>query len=218
MKIDIVSDVVCPWCYIGKRRLEKALQTRPLATEPEISWQPFQLNPHMPAGGMERTAYLEAKYGTADRARRHYGAIGRAGREEGIDFRFDLIRRMPNTVNSHRLIRFAGLHGLQNAVAEGLFLAYFTEGRDIGDVQVLAAIGAEAGLAPGDVTLYLESDEDTAYINREDRRIRDLGISAAPCFVIGGKYAVSGAQAPEVFHQIFDLVREERNSLAAAAE
>ncbi len=218
MRIDIVADMACPWCYIGKRRLEKALQSRPLASEPEIGWQPFQINPNMPAGGMERTAYLEAKYGAADRARRHYGAISRAGREENIDFRFDLIRRTPNTVNSHRLIHFAGSHGLQNLVVEGLFRAYFTQGRDIGDVQVLAAIGAEAGLAPGDLTLYLESGKDSTYISREGRRIRDLGVTAAPCFVIGDRYAVSGAQAPEIFHQIFDLVREERNSLAAAAE
>lgn len=210
MRIDIISDTVCPWCFIGKRRLEQAVNTKPPFEALEIAWQPYQLNPDMPAQGMEHHSYMSAKFGSPERAGRQFAVIERAGADQGIEFRFDRIEHIPNTVNSHRLIHYAGLNGDQDAVVEALFCAYFIEGRNIGDVTVLADIAAAAGLGGDAVGRYLESDQDTGYIVGEDRRIRALGVSGAPCFVIEGKYAVSGAQSAEIFHQIFDLVREER--------
>lgn len=216
VRIDIVSDTICPWCYIGKRRLERALNAGPSPIDAEIGWHSFQLNPDMPSAGMERDAYLDAKFGGVQRARRQYGVIGKAGREEGIEFRFDLIRHTPNTVESHRLVHYSGLHGCQDAVMEALFRAYLIEGRNIGDLRELVEIGVEAGLERAVVLRYLESDRDTGFILGEDERIRNLGVSGVPCFVVERRYAVSGAQSPEVFRQIFDLVREERKSPAAA--
>ena len=218
MRIEIVSDTICPWCFIGKRRLEEALSTRPRREVVEIIWRPFQLNPDMPAEGMERHAYLEAKFGGAARARRQYGVIDQTGRDQGIHFRFDLIQRTPNTVDSHRLIHFSSLHGRQDAVVEALFRAYFTQGRDIGDVAELDAIAAQAGLDRDAVTRYLRSGEDAEQIVQEGERIRRLGVNSVPCFVVEGEYAVSGAQSVEVFQQIFDLVREQDADTPAAAE
>lgn len=214
MKIDIISDTICPWCFIGKRRLERALAQRP-QERLEISWRPFQLNPEMPRDGMDRQSYLAAKFGGPDRARHQYGRIEEAGASEGIAFRFDLIRRTPNTVNSHRLVHFAGEHGLQDAMVESLFRAYFIEGRDIGDREVLEEIAVTAGLpAEAAARRFLEGDAQREEVLAADERARVLGVSGVPCFIIEGKYAVSGAQSPEVFFQIFDLVREE----AAMAE
>ncbi len=217
MRIDIISDTICPWCFIGKRRFERALSGRPGLGALEIIWRPFQLNPDMPAQGMERRAYLDAKFGSPERAGRQQGVIDQTGREQGINFRFDLIRRTPNTIHSHRLIRFSAARGRQDAVVEALFRAYLTEGRDIGDVKVLGAIAAEAGLDRKAAIGYLESDEDRRLISEEDQRVRGLGVNGVPCFVVDGKYAVSGAQPPEVFHQIFDLAREELEEIATAA-
>ena len=215
MKIDIISDTICPWCFIGKRRLEQALKTRPQA-DLEISWQPFQLNPDMPADGMEREAYLAAKFSGRDRAGRAYQTIAQAGGERGINFRFDRIRRTPNTVNSHRLIHRAGKKGVHDDVVEALFRVYFQDGRDIGDTEVLADVAAGAGLERDDILDYLRSDEDAAYIRVEDDRVRLQGVNSVPCFVIEDKYAVSGAQSPEVFHQLFDLVSQNADADAAA--
>ena len=216
MKIDIISDTICPWCFIGKRRLEQALGTHPPPEDVEINWQPFQLNPDMPAHGMDRGAYLTANFIGRESAGREFEVIDRAGRDHDIEFRFDLIRRTPNTVNSHRLIHFAGAHGARDAVVEALFRAYFTAGRDIGDVEQLASIAAQAGLDRDAVTRYLNSTEDVQLIARQDARSRALGIDGAPCFMVDGKYAVAGAQTPEVFYRIFDLVREDRVFTAAA--
>ncbi|MCH7930535.1 MAG: DsbA family oxidoreductase, partial [Proteobacteria bacterium] len=145
MQIEIVSDVICPWCFIGKRRLERALAARP-GLDVETTWRPFQLNPDMPPEGMERQSYLAAKFGSADRAAQLYAEISKAGAVEGIDFAFDRIARTPNTIDAHRLIRFAGGDGAQDAVSELLFRRYFLDGADLGDRERLAEIGAEAGL------------------------------------------------------------------------
>lgn len=216
MRIEIVSDTICPWCFIGKRRLERALDARPRPQAVEIAWQPFQLDPDMPAEGMERHAYLEARFGSLERARRQYRVIEQTGRDLGIHFRFDLIQRTPNSLDSHRLIHYSGLHGRQDAVVEALFLAYFTQGRDIGDVAELGAIAAQAGLDRSAVTRYLRSGEDAGQIVQAGERVRRRGINSVPCFVVEGEYAVSGAQSPEVFQQIFDLVREQEDVPAAA--
>jgi predicted DsbA family dithiol-disulfide isomerase len=213
MKIDIISDTICPWCFIGKRRLERALAQRPQEIL-DISWQPFQLNPDMPRDGMDRESYLAAKFGGQDRARQQYGRIAETGASEGIAFRFDLIRRTPNTVNSHRLIHFAGGYGKQDAMVERLFRAYFLEGCDIGNTEVLTELATAAGMPTDATRRFLEGDAQRDEVLAADEKVRVLGITGVPCFIIEGKYAVSGAQSPEVFFQIFDLVREER----AAAE
>ncbi|MBM3487180.1 MAG: DsbA family oxidoreductase [Alphaproteobacteria bacterium] len=214
MKIDVIVDTICPWCYIGKRRLDRALATRPeLAVE--IGWRPFQLNPEMPAGGRDRKSYLAQKFCGIERARQRYVSITEAGAQEGIDFQFDRIERTPNTIASHRLILRAGRAGLQAAAIDGVFDAYFTQGRDIGDANVLAEIGAAAGLDPASLRAYLDGEDDVEHIVAEDEMARSIGIGGVPCFIIDRKYAVSGAQAPEVFHQVFDLVLQDRREVAA---
>ena len=219
MKIDIISDTICPWCFIGKRRLERALAQRP-QERVEIAWRPFQLNPDMPREGMDRQSYLATKFGGADRAKRQYGRIEEAGESEGIGFRFDLIGRTPNTVNSHRLVHFARGRGRQDEVVEGLFRAYFLEGRDVGDLDVLTGIAEAAGLPAAETRAFLAGDEQRDEILAADVHVRLLGVTGVPCFIIEDKYAVSGAQSPEVFFQIFDLVREENaeSQDAAASE
>ncbi len=204
MRIDIISDVVCPWCFIGKRRLEKALALRP-ELAPEITWRPFQLNPDMPEEGMPRAEYIASKFGDSAHSRRIHQTIAEAGASVGIDFAFDRIRRSPNTRNAHRLVRFATKRGLGGAVVDRLFRGYFIEGRDVGDHAVLAEIAAEAGLERDAALAFLKSSEDREAIIAEDRNARRLGINAVPCFIFAGQYAISGAQEPEFFLPVFDL-------------
>ncbi len=214
MIVDVIVDTVCPWCYVGKVRFEKALAMRP-GHAVEIGWRPFQLNPNIPSEGKDRRAYLSEKFGGIDRARQRYAVIGDAGREEGIDFRFDRIERTPNTVDSHRLIAFARRDGRQDAMVDALFRAYFTDGRDIGEIEVLAEIASRTGLDRDAARDYLRSDEDRATIIAEDEMARRLGVNGVPCYIIDRKYAVSGAQSPEVFLRIFDLARHEERGIAA---
>jgi predicted DsbA family dithiol-disulfide isomerase len=212
MLIDIISDTICPWCFIGKRRLERALT---LAPQPgvQVAWHPFQLNPDMPSEGMERKAYLRLKFGD-ERGSDAYDAIQEAGAGEGIEFNFDGIRRTPNTLLSHRAVRYAGQFGLQHPVVEALFQAYFTDGRDVGDPLTVLEVGAEAGLERGPLAEYLESEAGIAEVTDEDAMARRMGVQGVPCFIFERKYVVSGAQSPELFLQVFDLVNKE----AAAAE
>lgn len=206
IRIDIVSDVVCPWCYIGKRRLERALAAEPPGAV-EVGWRPFQLNPEMPPEGMSRKDYLRAKFGDADGGDRYRHVIA-AGLEEGIPFAFDRMERTPNTVRAHRLNRFAERAGRQDAVVEALFLAYFAQARDVGDADVLVDVAAGCGLDAAAVRAYLLSDEDAETIREEDAYARKIGINGVPCFVVDRKFMVSGAQPPEVFAQVFRRVRE----------
>jgi predicted DsbA family dithiol-disulfide isomerase len=207
MRIDIVSDAVCPWCFIGKRRLERALAQSP-QTDLEIGWRPFQLNPEMPAEGMERQAYLRAKFG--DRAGGDmYANVRAAGAEEGIPFAFDRIKRTPNTLLAHRFIRRAAALGRQNDIVEALFRAYFLDGQDIGAVATLVDIARATGLDAAETEKYLQSDEDAETVRAEDAYAREIGISGVPCFIVERKYAVSGAQPPEVLQDVFERVRRE---------
>jgi len=202
MHIDIVADVVCPWCYIGKRRLEGALAQRPgLAVT--RSWRAFQLNPDLPVEGVSHGLYLAAKFGRAQKARRAHAALAAAGRREGIAFAFERIGRAPNTLRAHRLIRFAA--GAADAVVEALFRAYFLCGLDIGDIDAVAAIAERAGLDGLAVRRYLAGEAGAAEVREEDRRARRLGIHAVPCFVLEREYAISGAQEPEMFLSLFDV-------------
>ena len=216
MIIDIVSDAICPWCYIGKRRLEKALL---LAPQPElqIGWRPFQLNPDMPRDGMDRQEYLRLKFG--DRGGGNmYQAVEDAGRGEGIPFAFDRIRRTPNTILAHRLIRYAQREGHQEEAVETLFRAYFTEGATIGEIDTLVGLSEAMKLDPAAVRAFLESDAEEEAIRAEDKFARQIGIQGVPCFIIDRKYAVSGAQPPEAFLEIFELAKKEAAGENASAD
>ena len=210
ISIDVYSDVVCPWCYIGKRKLEQALLR--LGEENEAvtpNWRAFQLNPDMPAAGVARKEYVAAKFGGPERAREIYARVTAAGSEVGIAFEFDKIERQPNTINAHRLIAYAGFKGQQDAVMEALFRGFFLEFRDIGDVAILSDIAAGAGLERAAVYAYLASDQGTQAVQQEDAVARQLGISGVPFFVFGGKYAVSGAQPPDTLVAAYRQAAEE---------
>ena len=204
MRIDIYSDTACPWCFIGKRRLERALAARD-DIDVSLKWHAFQLNPDMPEGGMAREHYLAAKFGGPERAARVYATIARAGHAERIPFNFETIARMPNTIQSHRLVRFADRFGMQNAVVEALFKAFFFDGEDIGEDMALLRIALRVGLARDATVAFLAGEEERGVIVAEDLRARRMGISAVPCFVVNGEYAISGAQEPEAFFPLFDL-------------
>lgn len=206
MRIDIVSDVICPWCYIGKRRLAKALQGRP-ELEPEITWHPFQLNPDMPPEGMARESYLTAKFGAREHAGRIYENITQVGAALGIPFAFDRIKITPNTRDAHRVIRFASAAGKADPVVEALFKAYFIDGRNLGDRTALAEVAGGAGLDREEVARHLASDAAVEEVLAEDMSARRIGINAVPCFIFERKYVVSGAQEPEFFSPLFDLLK-----------
>ena len=208
MRIDVYSDTICPWCFIGKRRLERALAERP---QPDLAltWRPFQLNPEMPPAGMDRPRYLELKFGGAAGAREVYDQVRQAGRSEDIDFAFESIERTPNTLNSHRLIRYAGPAGRQDEVVQALFDSYFLAARDLGDREVLVAAAEAAGLDPAEARAYLESDEDAQAVLAEDARARQIGIQGVPTYILNDQYVLSGAHPPEVLFHMFELGRQE---------
>ena len=208
MYVDVFSDTICPWCYVGKRRLERALKARPMPGL-AIRWRAFQLNPSMPADGMDRRAYIEAKFGGQDRARAIWEAVRTAGAGEGIEFSFDRIKRTPSTLQSHRLVRFAAGSGRQDAILEAIFHAYFIEGRNIGDRVVLVDIAAATGLDRQGAADFLDDDAETDTVLGEDALARRAGINGVPCFIFNGRFALSGAQEPEAFFQLFDLTRED---------
>lgn len=214
MRIDVFSDPVCPWCFIGKRRMERALVQRGLERDVTIRWRAFQLNPGMPAEGMPRKSYLALKFGGEERARQIYEMIGAAGHEEGIRFAFDRIARTPNTVNAHRLIRFAAKQDRGAAVVEALFRAYFLEGRDIGDSGTLVEVAAACGLDDEETRDFLAGSDYRSDVLAEHDMAVGLNISGVPCFILEGRYAVVGAQQPDAFMPVFDLVEEEARQTA----
>ncbi|MEQ8604054.1 MAG: DsbA family oxidoreductase [Marivibrio sp.] len=210
MQIDIFSDPICPWCFIGKKRLDAARALRP-GLDLKIRWRAFQLNPDMPAGGMDRQTYLNVKFGGPDRAQELYGQIARVGQEVGIPFDFAGIPRTPNTLSAHRLIRFAQQpeQGKADALVEALFDAYFLENRDIGDRETLLELAQVAGLDLGAAAEILDQDAYAEEIRAEDAYARRMGIGGVPCFIVNGKYALSGAQEPESFLPLFDMAVQE---------
>lgn len=204
LTVDIVSDVVCPWCYIGKRHVEKALASWQ-AANPDgtvaVRWHPFQLNPDLPPDGTDRKAYLEAKFGGPERAKEIYARVGAAGHSAGLNLNFDGILKQPNTLAAHALIAYAqslddGRHG--DAVAERLFSAYFVNGEFIGDVDVLVAIAVECGLDAEATRAVLTEPATLEQIAAQDASVRQQGITGVPFFVFNQKIALSGAQPPEV--------------------
>jgi predicted DsbA family dithiol-disulfide isomerase len=191
LTIEVASDVICPWCYIGKRRFEKALALLKGEIAPEIRWLPFQLNPDMPPQGMPRADYRKAKFGSVERGRELDARVAAEGRREGIEFAFERMQRTPNTVAAHRLIQLAQEQGVAAPVVDALFRAYFEEARDIGDAAVLAAIAQSCGVAK-----WPESADEKKVAALEDE-MRGLGISAVPTFIFDRSSGVSGAQPPE---------------------
>jgi predicted DsbA family dithiol-disulfide isomerase len=208
LRVDIVSDVICPWCYIGKRRFDAALAQIGAKHRVAVTWRPFQLNPGMPAEGMARDDYLKVKFGSAERIRAVYQDIVEAGTVEGIAFAYDRVRRIPNTLDAHRLIRLGQGLDRQDAVVEAVFRAYFVEGKDIGDLETLVGIAAECGIAADQAQRYLASDADRELVQGEDDAARAMGIQGVPCFVFEERYPLSGAQEPAVLAAAFDRVAE----------
>jgi predicted DsbA family dithiol-disulfide isomerase len=193
--IEIASDVVCPWCYIGKRRLEKALQSLDGEVEARIEWLPFQLNPDMPAGGMARADYRRAKFGSMEKGRMLDARVAQEGAGEGIAFAFDRMQRTPNTIAAHQLIDLAQKQAKGNAVVDALFRAYFEEAKDIGDAEVLKGIADAAGVAGW------PSKENIGDVKENEERVRDLGISGVPTFIFNKESGLSGAYPPDMLAQ-----------------
>ena len=211
--VDIVSDTICPWCYIGKRRFERALEQSG-RTDVAVAWRPFQLNPDMPVEGMTRDDYVRAKFGGGDRPRQIYQAIAESGREAGIDFQFSRIRRTPNTVLSHRLVHWSAGSERQDEVVGELFKAYFEEGRNVGDRAVLLDVAEAAGMDRSVVAALFSAGADVDSVKEEIGMARDMGVTGVPCFIIDNKYAVMGAQSVDVltnaFREIAAMKAQER--------
>lgn len=209
IRLDIFSDPVCPWCYIGKANLDRALARHP--DHPfRVEWHPFQLNPDMPRQGMDRAAYLEAKFGGRDRAQSAYAQVEAAAARAGITLEVAKVPFASNTLDAHRLIHWAGIEGKQNAMVDALFRAYWQEARNIGDPDTLAAIAGEVGMDAAAIARLLASDADRDDIAARDADARHKGVTAVPTFLIAQQYVVSGAQPPELWGQVIaDLAGRE---------
>ncbi len=201
LTVDVISDVVCPWCFIGKRRLEKAVAA--LDRQVKVCWLPFQLNPLMPKDGISRKDYRIKKFGSWERSQELDAQVAAAGKAEGIHFAFYQMERTPNTLDAHRLIWLAGERGVQDAVVEALFLAYFTEGRDISNRQSLIDVVAEAGLDRQVAGAVLNSDKGMEAVREADELGRRFRVEGVPFFIVNGKITVSGAQQPDAFLDAF---------------
>ena len=203
VKLDIISDPICPWCYIGKANLDRALEAHP--EHPfTIEWHPFQLNPDMPVEGMDRREYLETKFGGKENAAAVYARIDDAAKTAGLSINWEGITRTPNTLNAHRLIHWAGIEGAQTFVVASLFKAYFVEGRDIGNIEVLADIADTCGLDAAMMRQLLQGEADLDDIRARDEHARKMGVTGVPTFVIASQHAVPGAQPPELWGQVID--------------
>jgi predicted DsbA family dithiol-disulfide isomerase len=208
MQIDVISDSVCPWCFIGKRRLMRAMALRPHIAF-DVKWRPYRLDPTVPKGGMDRQAYMRAKFGDDPlRIVEMYKLIAQEGAKEDIAFDFAAITRRPDTLDSHRLIRWAEVTGVQDEVVERLFIAYFENGEDIGDIRVLSDIADLCGMDGVEVAQMLDRDTDTALVEREDQIAHEMGVTGVPAMIFGGKLAVSGAREAEVLVSVIDRVTE----------
>jgi len=212
LTIDIVSDVVCPWCYLGEKRLEQALaeEAGPIV----VRWRPYQLDPTIPEGGLDRAEYMAKKFGKSGRLQSVHDNLTRLGAEVGLPFAFDKITRSPNTLDAHRLIRWATSAGVQSRVVDRLFEAYFVEGRDIGDRVVLTEIAAECGLDADLVERLLAEGADSEVVRQEVEQAQAMGISGVPFFIFAGRLGVPGAQEPSALRQ---AMAEARQAMAESA-
>ena len=208
--VDVVSDVVCPWCFIGKHKLEAAiakLRQAESSLETSVRWHPFELNPDLPRDGIPRMEYLERKWGSVARAEENYVRVRSAGESVGIGFRLDRIERQPNTFDAHRLVAWAQGQGDANALVERLFAAYFIEGRRVGDRDELARLAAESGLSQDDAREMLASDTLKDDVANEAREALDVGVRGVPFFIFNGRMALSGAQDPETLLEAIAAAR-----------
>jgi predicted DsbA family dithiol-disulfide isomerase len=204
LQIEVVFDLVCPWCFLGTRRLRRTLRARPdLAAD--LIWRPFLLNPDIAPGGVPRQDYILRKFGGEDRARRLHATIAELGRAEGVTFQFDRIRRIPPSLDAHRVVRLAERQGLATEAVEALFEGYFTEGLDLGDHAVLAAIAAGIGMDGAVVRRQLAGTQEAEAVHADNLRAHRLGINGVPCFVVQGQHAIAGAQEPEVLERLLDV-------------
>lgn len=209
IKIDVVSDVVCPWCYIGKRRLEKAIDQLAGQVDVEVEFHPFELNPDMPKEGKNQKQYLADKFGSEERYQQITNNVTKVGAEEGLKFNFDKQEVSPNTRDAHRIIRYAKSEGKQAVVKEAFLKAYFEEGIDLSKKENLLAIATKIGLNTIKVSSLLDSDEGVVEVELEERMNAQRGISGVPYFIINNKYGVSGAQPTEVFQKaLLDIAKE----------
>jgi predicted DsbA family dithiol-disulfide isomerase len=211
-RIDVISDAICPWCYIGKRQLESALKILDQdQLRFSVMWHPYQLNPDMPAEGVERATYRAAKFGSAERAQAIDQRITETAASVGLEFHLEKLTRTPNTLNAHRLIRFAAQQGVQDSVVEALFKAYFCDGADLGDSELLAAIGGTGGLDPDEVWKMLASEDGKREVLANDQMARNAGIQGVPSFALQGHVLFSGALAAEdmanAFRQAWDILK-----------
>lgn len=206
--IQVFSDVVCPWCYVGRRRLARAVELLDGKHDVRVTWKPFQLNPWIPPEGMERAEYRRIKFGSAERSSGMDTRLKEAGHGEGIELAFEKIGRTPNTLNAHRLIWLAAQQGRQIEMVDVLFRAYFTDGRDIGDTATLVELATAAGLDGETTRGFLESEDGLAEVEEEEQVGRSLGIDGVPFFLLADKYGVSGAQPPEVLANVIERVVE----------
>lgn len=201
LSVDVISDVICPWCFIGKRRLEKAIAA--YGGPVKVRWLPFQLNPTMPKEGISRREYRTNKFGSWERSQELDARVIAVGKEEGIDFAFDRIERTPNTIDAHRLIWLADKEGVQNAVMEALFRAYFTDGRHISEPQTLLNVVAEAGLERERAEAVLNCDEGLEAMEVAEQLSRRHRVDGVPFFVINDQITLAGAQHPDTFREAF---------------
>jgi predicted DsbA family dithiol-disulfide isomerase len=205
LTIDIVSDVVCPWCYVGEKRLEAALADE--AGPVVVRWRPYQLDPTIPEAGLDRAEYMAKKFGNSGRLQSVHDNLTRLGAELGLPFAFDKIKRSPNTLDAHRLIRWAELAGAQTEVVDRLFKAFFVEGRDIGDRKVLVELAGECGLDASQVEKALADGADADPVREEIEQAQAMGISGVPFFIFGGRVGVPGAVEPSVLRQAIAQAR-----------
>jgi predicted DsbA family dithiol-disulfide isomerase len=213
--IEVVHDLICPWCMLGMHRLLRALRRRPdLACE--LVWRPFLLNPDMPRSGMPRAEYLLRKFGSEERAQRLYAALTELGRAEGVPFRFELIRRFPNSIDAHRLMRWAARFGRATELAWALFQAHFAAGMDLGNPAHLADIAGSLGLDRAEALRVLLSDLWLDVVHAENLRAHRLGINGVPCFIVAERHAIAGAQEPEVLERLLDSAAMEAAESAFA--
>ena len=217
IKLDILSDPICPWCYIGWTNLARAMEARP--DHPfVVEWHPFQLNPDMPPEGQDRRAYLEGKFGGPEAAARAYAPVTEKAAAAGLTLRLDAIETTPNTIDAHRLIHWAGIEGRQTPAVLALFRAYFQDGRNIGDHAVLLDVAVEVGLDREMIATLLAGDADAEDLRARDAHARSRGVQGVPCFVIASQHAVPGAQDPETWMQIIDDLTAQLAKVSAEVE
>ncbi len=217
IEIVVVSDVICPWCYIGQHRLTAAMSSCH-SNFVKLLWQPFQLNPDMPKSGMRRELYLARKFGGARRATDVYSAIERQAAQDGLHVNFDAIRRTPNTLDAHRLIFWSRLAGCQNEIVTALFRAYFCDGRDVGTTRVLAEIAGDAGMDPVDTVKRLTSDADREHVARLSHRHQASGINGVPVFLLGGRILAHGAQPTSFWDRVLPALERKERSRSTGPE